>query len=638
MKILELVKRLIFSILLIAFVICGFYACASIGTPLGGDADLTPPRFLGSKPAPYTTNFEGNKIELIFDEYITLEKPAEKVIITPPQKKNPVINALGKKISVELKDSLVKDVTYTFDFTDAIVDNNEKNALEGFTFAFSTGNVIDTLVVSGILLNAENLEPMKGVMVGLHSDLSDTAFLSTPFKRTSVTNDKGQFWIRNIAPGEYHLFALQDQNRDYKFDQVGEAIAFYDDIIIPDFEPAVRIDTLWRDSVTIDTMKTVHYTRFLPDDIKLFLFNEVVENQYFVKSERVSDKQFTLEFGSNIGLPPQVKLLEENNEDWYVYEYSGDLKKITYWITDSLVYKQDTLKLEMNYLASDSLSNLVSKTDTLKLNLRKRNLPKAKDKKEEEKLKFLGIQINLQGSVDVTDTLKFTFPEPVMDFSSEKVLFQQKVDTLWVEQEVKILQDSLNPRIFYLDYRFPYEKEYQVTIDSAMIYGVYGEWNDRMNLTFKTKAEKDYGHLYVAIHDNDYNGFGQLLNASDQVVLESPLIDGELVFTDLKPGKYYLRYIDDENGNGKWDTGFYKENIQPEKVYYFEAAFDIKMYSETEHNWYIKTIPIEKQKPLDITKNKPVVKKQPNKDEERKKNSNTKENRTPQMSMPGNMF
>ena len=145
----------------------------------------------------------------------------------------PVIRSAGKKAVIELKDTLKPNTTYTIDFTNSISDNNEKNVFENFSFAFSTGDIIDTLEVSGVLLNAENLEPMPGITIGLHNNLEDSAFVKLPFVRTSRTNDKGQFTIRNITPGTYHIFALNDVNRDYKFDQPGEDIAFLDSVIVP---------------------------------------------------------------------------------------------------------------------------------------------------------------------------------------------------------------------------------------------------------------------------------------------------------------------------------------------------------------------------------------------------------------------
>jgi hypothetical protein len=601
-----------------------------MGTPSGGDYDIEAPKFVGSDPQPNTILFDKNKITLVFDEYLTIEKPTEKVIVTPPQKKSPVIKAIGKKITVELKDSLLPNTTYTFDFTNGIADNNEKNTIEGFTFAFSTGDVVDSLVISGLLLNAENLEPMPNIMVGIHSDLSDTAFTTLPFLRTSQTNELGRFWIRNIAPGTYHVFALNDMNRDFKFDQPGEAIAFDDSLIIPSFEPAVRMDTLWKDSLTVDTIKAVQYTRFTPDNVLLRLFKEDFEQQYFLKAERPAPEQFVLNFNSTIGLPPKVYLIdeEENTVDWYLSEQSPDRKTLTYWLTDSILYQKDTLMIEMDYLAHDTLSNLVQVTDTIKLIHKKKEAPKPKKGKEvEEKVELLDITVTPSGAIDVYDTLKITFSEPLLPFEPALIRFQQKVDTLWEPADFPLLQDTLNPRIYYLSQLWPYGKEYQVSIDSAALFSIYGKGNDSLKVNLKVRAEEEYGNLHIPVSGMEGPGFGQLLDASEKIIQQAPLEDGVLDFWDVKPGKYYLRYIEDKNENGRWDTGKYAEDRQPEAVYYYPGFFEIKKYMDWEQSWNVTELPVEKQKPLEITKNKPKEKQQPkreNKKNENQRNSNTR--------------
>jgi hypothetical protein len=614
----------------------GLYACASMGRPGGGEIDITPPVFVGSEPAPNTIRFDKKKITLVFDEYIVLEKPSETVIITPPQKKMPDIRATGKKITVELKDSLLPDITYTFDFTNGVADNNEKNVLEGFNFAFSTGDVIDSLVISGILLNAENLEPMPNTMVGIHSNLSDTAFMYLPFLRTSQTNERGRFFIRNVAAGTYRLFALGDINRSFKFDLPDKAIAFYDSLIVPSFEPAVRTDTLWRDSLTVDTIRDVHYTRFTPDDVLMRLFQEKVPQQYLSGTERIDSTRITLTFNDPVQELPTLERLgeAEDNTDWYLLEQSPDRRTMSYWLTDSTLYRKDTLRIAAHYLAHDTLNTLTSFTDTLRLIKKRVDAPK-EDKKnpKKERPDRLDVKISAAGTIDVFDTVKITFPELPAPFRREQIRISQKVDTLWEARDFPLVADSLNPRVYYFDYPWPYEQEYQICIDSAALISRYGKTNDSIQVSFKTRAEKDYGILIISLSGNEYAGFGQLLDTGDKPVKTTPLEDGELVFFDLKPGKYFLRYIDDENGNGIWDTGFYAEHMQPERVYYYPEHFEVKAWLDIEQAWNVKALPTEQQKPLDITKNKPKEKKQPPKDNSRQNETKGNSNR-PALTMP----
>ncbi|MDR1526773.1 MAG: Ig-like domain-containing protein [Dysgonamonadaceae bacterium] len=619
--------------------ICGFYACASIGSPGGGDYDITPPVFVESDPAPNTVLFNKNKISLLFNEYIVLEKPSETVIITPPQKKMPVIKAVGKKIIVELKDSLLPHITYTFDFTNGIVDNNEKNVLEGFHFAFSTGDVVDSLVISGILLNAENLEPMPHTMVGIHSDLSDTAFTKLPFLRTSQTNERGRFSIRNVAPGTYRLFALGDINRSFRFDLPDKSIAFYDSLIVPAFEPAMRMDTIWKDSLTVDTIREIHYTRFTPDNVLLQLFQEKVAMQYLSKTERNDSVRFTLTFNEPVEELPAIDWIDEPEEKngGYLLEQSSDRKILSYWLMDSTLYRKDTLRFAASYLAHDTLKNLIPFTDTIQLIKKKSEPPKDnKDNKKnnnKERPDRLDVKITANGVVDVFDTVKITFPEPLAPFSREQIRISQKVDTLWESRDFPLVQDSLNPRTYCIAHPWPYEQEYQIRIDSAALVSLYGKTNDSVRVNFKTKAEKDYGLLIINLSGNKYAGFGQLLDNGDKPVKTVQPENGELVFFDIKPGKYYLRYIEDANANGKWDTGNYAEHRQPESVYYYPESLDIKAWVEWEQAWNIQELPQEKQKPLEITKNKPKEKQQPKRDNSRKNETKGNSNR-PTLSAP----
>jgi uncharacterized protein (DUF2141 family) len=578
-----------------------FYSCASIGSPEGGAADKTPPYMVKSFPADGATHVDRQKIELFFDEYVNIEKPSEKVIITPPQKQIPVIRATGKKISVELKDSLIANTTYTFDFTDGIVDNNEKNPLEDFAFAFSTGDVVDSLMIAGLLLNAETLDPQPHVIVGIHSCLDDSAFTALPFLRTAMTNDRGKFRIRNVAPGNYRLFALKDINRNYRFDMAGEEIAFCDSLIVPSFEPAVRMDTARTDSLTVDAVREIHYTRFTPDNITLFLFQEKSETQYLSRTERPARRRLVFHFNSGQGLPPAISLPEEDaveniRPDWYVAEYSPDKKDVVLWITDSLLYMRDTIRIKAEYLQTDDSLNLLPVTDTLRFIWKTSRSSLAGE--TGKTADFLKTDFSLKGVADIFDTLKITFSEPVGNFSPEKIKIRQKIDTLWENRSFPITGDSLNPRIFYINKVWDYGQEFQFTVDSAAISGIYGNWNDSTAATVKFKAAEEYINIYMKITGRESDGFGELLNGSDKVVRTSALYDGELVFENLPPGKYYLRYIEDANGNGKWDAGIYKFHLQPEKVYYYPAPIDLpRKNSDMESEWNIREIPVDRQKP-----------------------------------------
>ena len=597
--------RLLYGMLLLTVI----YSCANIGSPNGGPYDETPPKFVSSTPVPNQINYTGKKIEILFDELIQIEKPSENVIITPPQMELPVSRSAGKKAVIELKDTLKPNTTYTIDFTNSISDNNEKNVFENFSFAFSTGDIIDTLEVSGVLLNAENLEPMPGITIGLHNNLEDSAFVKLPFVRTSRTNDKGQFTIRNITPGTYHIFALNDVNRDYKFDQPGEDIAFLDSVIVPSFELTTRQDTTWKDSLTIDTIRTVGYTRFFPDNIELRLFKEKFERQYMVKPERPDEKYFTLRFNTKLDTVPVPVPINFTPEDstWYFVQQTEGGTAVNYWLADSTVWKQDTLQVQVSYPKSDSLNILRPQTDTVQLVLRRRPAEKKKKKKKDEPdpIVFLGMQVDAPSSMDLFDTISVTFNEPVLDINKEMFFLDQKIDTVWNTVDFDFFPDSTNSLNYFIRRPWKYGEEYRIEVDSAAIHSLYGKWNDFFTGEFKIKKEDEYGYLYLNINGVDTTAFVELLSSGDAPVRKAKVKDGGVLFMDLKPDKYYARIVIDTNGNGVWDTGNYIEKRQPEEVYYSPKMYEIMQNWQVEETWNVNSTPLAKQKPLEITKNKP---------------------------------
>ncbi len=604
------------------------YSCANMATPNGGPYDEQPPRFVSSTPAPNQTNYAGKKVEILFDELIQIDKPSENVIITPPQMEMPVIRSAGRKVVVELKDTLKPNTTYTIDFTNSIADNNEKNVFENFSFAFSTGDVIDTLEVSGTVLNAENLEPMKGIMVGLHSNLNDSAFVRLPFDRTSRTNDKGQFTIRNIAPGTYRVFALNDVNRDYKFDQPGEEIAFLDTLVVPSFEAAIRQDTIWKDSLTIDTVLSVGYTRFLPDGLELRLFKEKFERQYRLKPERTQENRVTLKFNAPLDTVPAlvpVNFLPADSAWYFIQTADGD-RSVHYWLTDPEVWKQDTLLVSVTFPESDSLNVLQARTDTVQFLMRRR--PEKKKKKNDDEPEppvFLGMTIDAPSSMDLFDTVSVVFDEPVLDLQKEWFYLDQKVDSLWEPVDFEFFPDTANSLAFFINRPWKYGEEYRLEVDSAAIVSLYGKENNVYSGTFKIKKEEEYGHLYINIEGIDTTAYVELLNGSDQPLRKAKVKQGGVLFMDLKPDKYYARLVVDENDNGVWDTGNYAERKQPEKVYYCPKMFTIMQNWQVEETWNVLATPLNRQKPMEITKNKPeeaTKKKRDYKNEGKQQSSN----------------
>lgn len=603
------------------------YSCASMGNPDGGPYDEEPPKFVRSTPKPFAINSKEKKVTIEFDEFIKLEKAAEKVVVSPPQLEQPEIKASGRKVVVGLVDSLRPNTTYTIDFADAIVDNNEGNPLGNYAFTFSTGTTIDTMEVSGTVLSASDLEPVKNIQVGLHSDLSDSAFMKKPFDRVSRTDSRGHFSIRGIAPGKYRIYALMDGNQNYLFDSKTEMIAFSDSIIIPAMEDAMRQDTIWKDSLTIDTIKSVGYTSFLPDDIILRAFKEENDRQYLTRSERDKENHFVLTFSARADTLPTLKGLNFDERDAFIIEKTDRNDSICYWIKDSLIYQMDTLEIQMDYLATDTLDRLVPQTDTLflanKLTRAEREKLEAKAAEEKEKerkkkekkgekiepepTKFLTLNVDAPSAFDLDRNVYLSFDEPVASIDTAAIHMEIKKDSLWEEIPFLFVSDSVLPRKYEILAEWEPEKEYQLSIDSMAFKGVYGLHTNKVKQTMKVKKLNEYGTILLNITGADSTAVVELLDGSGKVLRQQRITPQNTAdFYYLNPGtKFYIRLFNDRNGNGVWDTGKYSEHLQPEEVYYFPKVWEMKANFDFEENWNINAVPVEKQKLDEIKKQKP---------------------------------
>ncbi len=342
------------KLLLIAVIFCTaliLKSCANMAQgPTGGLKDETPPEFVGSTPSPHAVNFRKNRIEIEFNEYIILDNPAKNLVVSPTQDVFPVAKGNGRKVMVELKDSLLENTTYTIDFGNSIVDNNEKNPFPEFVFSFSTGQAIDTLEISGTVLNAENLAPVSGIYAGVHLKPEDSIFTSRKLERVTRTNLQGNFTLRNLAGMPYRVYALEDGNNNYFFDQITEGIAVQEEIVIPRTEMQIQKDTVAGDSVV---MRDV--LRYLPDSLLLRLYKEENTRQYYIKSERNEAWKFTLYFRNFTKKMPGIIPVNFEGEDWFLSEPSVTRDTLVYWIKDSLIFKQDTLRFAIDYEKTDSL-------------------------------------------------------------------------------------------------------------------------------------------------------------------------------------------------------------------------------------------------------------------------------------------
>ncbi len=605
-------------------------ACANMGRPEGGPRDETPPVYTGSNPRMGQLNFTGSKITVDFNENIALDDAMNKIVVSPAQKTPPAISSNGRRVTLELRDTILPSTTYTIDFSDAVKDLNEGNVLDGLAIDFSTGDELDTLRISGMVFEARNLEPAQGMLVGAYSNLSDTAITTIPFERITKTNQLGQFTLRNLKAGTYRIFALNDMNRDYHWDR-SEDIAFYDVTLSPSSEPVIVTDTLVSMSGERDSTVTRPATRFLPDDVLLTWFNEGYASQYLKDYKREVRNIISIDFGTKADTLPILRLINtpragDEISSWSVLDASPTLDTLRYWITDTALVALDSLILEARYLRTDTLDNLSMTTDTLKFIMR---TPKSKKKEEETKKKeekekkeeadsvpkpvpTTGFKVATGSTIDLNKPLTFTASTPLVRFDTTAVRMEMQVDTVWYPVKAPVVRQTLPMRP--LDYSAPYVWEggtkYRITIDSAAMTDIYGLLNNKIEHEFTTKQRADYSSLSFNISGLDgRKGIVEILDRSDKV-MAAKAIDGSYVKVEyLAPATYYARLFIDADGDGKWSTGSLTDSIQPEEVYYYPKKIVLKKNWDIEQSWDINELPVDQQKPREIVKNKPKRKK-----------------------------
>lgn len=610
-------KSLYYIFIIIAAAV--MYSCANIGNPSGGPIDKTPPIFMRSNPTPNAVNVKDRKIEIFFDEIVTLKDPSTKIIVSPAQTEMPRMSALGRKVTVELVDSLLPNTTYTIDFSNSIQDNNEGNAIDNFAFAFSTGSVIDSMRVSGYVLDSRTLEPMQSVVVGLQSNLADSAFHKEKLQRVALTNDRGQFTIRNVSPGSYHIFALKDLDRDYKFGNPTEDIAFLDSIIVPSIGSREAADTVYNDLNEIDTIMRATRPAYFPNDILLSMFNEDRKSQYLANNLRVDSTRISLTFAAASDTLPSLSIVGRNDvpDQWYTLERSQTNDTLTYWIRPPHLVSADTLMVATTYLRTDTASNLSWGTDTLKFTFQRQKAKKKKKNEETdslEQIRFMELHPLANGTQEVYAPLLLQTGTPIERYSREAFHLQRKLqnDTTFYPAEIKsiALRDStLSRRDLMLKVDWEPGAAYTLAVDSLAMTDIYGLQTKPLKVDFNVRKMEEYGNIVFNIPAVRDSAIVELLDGTEKIVLRAPVKSHRAELLNLLPGKYYARLFIDRNGNGKYDTGNYDMHLQPEETVYYPGAINLKKNWDVEQTWDIYATPIDKQKPEAIKKNKPERKK-----------------------------
>lgn len=494
--------------------------CARMGNPDGGWYDETPPKIIGSDPADGATNVKKKKVLINFDEYIKIDNPTQNVVVSPPQLEAPEIKGAGKSISVQLVDSLKPNTTYTIDFSNAISDNNEGNPLGDYAYTFSTGDHIDTLQVSGYVVGAEDLEPVKGILVGLYNDLSDSAFQKKPMVRVSRTDSRGHFTVKGIAPGKYRVYALQDADGNYMFNQKSEMVAFNHDIIEPSFKPDSRQDTIWADSLHIASISVVGYTRFLPDDICLRAFNEILTNRYLVKSDRTDANHFSLFYSYGDATLPKITGVNFNSDNAFLIESTEKRDTITYWLRDTALVNQDTLRMQVVHNITDTLGVLREQVDTLQLIAKTSYEKRLKDaekklktwQKEQEKRKKKGLdydsvmppvelklKVTPSGDLDPDQNVTLSSDVPLMpvDTAHIHLYSHPEKDSLWYAERYEL--HKIDSRTYRLLAEWRPGMEYSLEADSTTFASLYGDVSKKLKIGLKVRPTESYASVLMAL-------------------------------------------------------------------------------------------------------------------------------------------
>ena len=589
-----------------------FEHCARIpGSISGGPKDEEPPRFVSSTPPNYSTNFKAKRAEITFDEFLKLNDVSGQFYSSPPIGKKPEILLYGKKVRMNFKDTLMSNITYTFDFGSSITDLNEGNAATGFIYVVSTGEHIDSLTFTGQVLNAFNLRPngkddKTATWVMLYDDLNDSVVYRKQPTYITRSDQFGFFTFSHIRPGAFLIFALRDMGGNLIFDSSNEKIAFSDTLIVMDQRYYRNPDdSLFFTSRNMpDSIKEEH-PDLLHVDIMLYQFEEKPDKQYRAAFERKESNMLRFIYSMLVD-SFEIEIIDyESNKKWYELETSANRDTLDYWLTDTALVNRRTLTVRLHSPRTDSLNNIVYINDTLRLTYdppvqaasartrRGRNSESDDTPKPRIPVETMTITTNIRnnGTMELTDRMQLIASQPIESTDQSKISLMELDDTVKKPVAFTFARDSLNVRKAYIDWKLKEDTRYILTIDTMSFASVYSVFNDSTGISFKSQKEDYYSILEITFDSIPCPLVIQALKGDrEDLVKQVTLTEGKVATIDyLKPDKYKIKVIFDRNGNGKWDTGDYLKKIQPEKVAYFsEPEVTAISNVKTELQWSLK--------------------------------------------------
>lgn len=584
------------------FYLLFFASCANIGSPTGGPKDTIPPVVVKTIPELRGINYNGADVRFTFNEFILPDEIREKLVISPPMKKKPVIKMKGKTLIVEFPEELRKDATYSLDFKDAVADNNEKNPLEDLRFSFSTGASFDSLRISGYVKKALSQEPVEKALVLLHRKKDYTAFIDTIPEYIGTTNKEGFFMIDNVARGEYQLYALNDADNSLTYNSNAELIAFADSLMIPSTKYVAETDTIVKG---LDTLVVTGHVDYLPTTQYLMMFEEEKFDQYLDASKRNQANKCDFYFSETLSDSFKINLLTpKTNKEWSFIESNLKRDSVTVWLTDTIISNSDSLKFELRYEVLDSLNRMVLKHDTVELIYTEPKVPKQKKKKGDiPEVPSINLSNNINSSAhDLYQRIQIEAPEPLLSFDLSKIRLYSMIDTTKTLIPIVVEKDTNSIRKYYIEHNWEPNANYLFQIDSAAARNIYGHPSNKTDQKFRTQKEDYYGKIFLTLSGLSGPAIVQLLtNDKDERVLQKIQVlgDGKIEFPYLKPEKYIIRLILDPNKNGKWDTGYLAGHLQPESVVYYPKIIKVRSNFEYKESWKIDYNPTIKKELID---------------------------------------
>jgi hypothetical protein len=571
------------------------HSCANTTTPpSGGPKDTIPPVIVKLDPADGTINVptRKTKLELTFNEYVVVKDP-KSLYLSPPLEKAPKYKIQNKSVVVYFENDLDSNKTYTLDLTNAIADNNEGNMYPGFTLVFSTGDQIDSMMLTGTVQDCNTLQPLKGATVMLYKDHADSAiFLKRPDAAVK-TDDWGYFCLRNIKDTVYRMYAIIDENNNNLYEAETEKVAFIDTLVVPEMKVNDTIPELKKFDMK-DTLNCLSRK----SEYELNIFREKPSKQMIVNKERIGERTAYITFMAPYAQIDSIWMRGVPREK-LITQFNLEQDSLEIWVNDPRK-QPDTLFLYVNYMKTDTLGVLNPFTEEIKL-IKPRTLPgktARKDIKKEDTTAVFTIDAKPENVEQYGFVMEFKYPVVKSAFDSLGFRFlnpRQQEST----GEYTVTQDSLNLRKYVVR---PKAKllpgyEYFLKVPHRKFQDVNGFYNDSTEIKVTLPNDDKLSTMTLKMSNVKNKYIVDLLDEKRTNVLRSYIIesDQDLVFPYLKTGKYSVRITEDLNRNGLVDTGILLEHKQPEKVRFYKLEdgtflIDIPEMVEVEQNIDVEAI------------------------------------------------